>query len=85
MRRTNNQLRLVANSLAASTKLTDTSGNPSESYDWRHMATLRREWQHEEHESEQCERVAVDGDRKLHRQASRFLLTFRAVGIVTTT
>jgi hypothetical protein len=47
MRRTNNQLRLVANSPAASTKLTDTSGNPSESYDWRHMATLRREWQHE--------------------------------------
>ena len=47
MRKTNNQLRLVANSLAASTKLTDTSGNPSESYDWRHMATVRREWQHE--------------------------------------
>jgi hypothetical protein len=27
--------------------LTDTSGNPSESYDWRHMAEVRREWQHE--------------------------------------
>lgn len=47
MRRTNNQLRLVANSLAASAKLTDTSGNPSESYHWRHMAAVRREWQHE--------------------------------------
>jgi len=47
MRRTNSQLALVANSPAASTKLTDTSGNPSESYHWRHMATVRREWQHE--------------------------------------
>ena len=47
MRRTDNQLRLVANSVAASAKLSDTSGNPSESYHWRHMATVRREWQHE--------------------------------------
>jgi hypothetical protein len=47
MRRTNNQLRLVAKSLAASTKGTDTSGNPSETYHWRHMTTVRREWQHE--------------------------------------
>jgi hypothetical protein len=47
MRRTNKQLRPVANSLAASTKRTDTSGNPSESYDWSHMATVLREWQHE--------------------------------------
>ena len=47
MRRTNNQLRLAANSPTASTKLTDTSGNPSESYHLRHMATVRREWQHE--------------------------------------
>ena len=47
MRRTNNQLRLVASSLASSENLTDTSGNPSESYNWRHMATVRREWQHE--------------------------------------
>jgi hypothetical protein len=47
MRRTNNQLTLLSNSLAASAKLTDTSGNPSESYHWRHMATVRRDWQHE--------------------------------------
>lgn len=47
MRRANNQLRLVENSLVASAQLTDTSGNPSESYHWTHMATLRREWQHE--------------------------------------
>ena len=28
-----------------STRLTDTSGNPSESYHWGHMAAVRREWQ----------------------------------------
>ena len=43
----NSQLELIANSPAASTSLTDTSGNPSESYHWRHMAAVRREWQHE--------------------------------------
>jgi hypothetical protein len=47
MRRNNRQLRLIADTPAASTKLTDTSGNPSESYYWRHMAAVRREWQHE--------------------------------------
>ena len=47
MRRNNRQLRLVADTTAVSTKLTDTSGNPSESYNWRHMAAVRREWQHE--------------------------------------
>jgi hypothetical protein len=31
----------------ASTKLTDTSGNPSESYHWGQMAAVRREWQYE--------------------------------------
>ena len=31
----------------ASTKLTDTSGNPSESYDWGQMAAVRQEWQDE--------------------------------------
>ena len=41
------QLRIIARSAAPSTRLTDTSGNPSESYDWRHMAEVRREWQHE--------------------------------------
>ena len=47
MRTTNNQLRIVDNSLAASTKRADTSGNPSESYHWRHMASVLRDWQHE--------------------------------------
>lgn len=41
------QLRIIAVSAAPSAKLTDTSGNPSESYHWRHMAEVRREWQHE--------------------------------------
>ena len=41
------QLRIIAGSPAPSTRLTDTSGNPSESYDWRHMVEVRREWQHE--------------------------------------
>ena len=57
MRRNNRQLRLVAETTPASTKLTDTSGNPSESYNWRHMAAVRGEWRHEfwsprEHEFE---------------------------------
>ena len=47
MRRNNRQLRLIADTPAASTKLTDTSGNPSESYHWTQMAAVRREWQHE--------------------------------------
>jgi hypothetical protein len=47
MRRTHNQLKLVADSPTAAAKLTDTSGNPSESYHWTHMATVRRERQHE--------------------------------------
>ena len=47
--RRNSQLRVIVNSPAPApfTKLTDTSGNPSESYHWRHMAAVRREWQHE--------------------------------------
>lgn len=47
MRRNNRQLRAVVNSPAGPPKLTDTSGNPSESYHWRQMAAVRREWQHE--------------------------------------
>jgi hypothetical protein len=47
MIRTNSQQKIIANSPAASTSLTDTSGNPSESYHWRQMAAVRREWQHE--------------------------------------
>ncbi|MEK6300563.1 MAG: hypothetical protein AABO41_07565 [Acidobacteriota bacterium] len=47
MRRTNRQLRHIANAPTASAILTDTSGNPSESYHWRQMAAVRREWQHE--------------------------------------
>ena len=57
MRRNNRQLRLVADTPAVTTKLTDTSGNPSESYNWRHMAAVHGEWRHEfwrprEHEFE---------------------------------
>jgi hypothetical protein len=47
MRRSNRQLRLMTDDPVASTKLTDTAGNPSESYHWRQMAAVRREWQHE--------------------------------------
>ena len=47
MRKSNSQLRLIANSPMPSTRLTDTSGNPSESYHWGQMAAVRREWQHE--------------------------------------
>jgi hypothetical protein len=47
MRRNNSQLTVIASSPAPFSKLTDTSGNPSESYHWRHMAEVRQEWQHE--------------------------------------
>ena len=47
MLRSNRRFRLIADTTAASTKLTDTSGNPSESYHWRQMAAVRQEWQHE--------------------------------------
>jgi len=47
--RRNTQLRLIADTPADSIniKLTDTSGNPSESYHWPQMAAVRREWRHE--------------------------------------
>jgi hypothetical protein len=47
MRRTNRQLRVIIKSPAPNVNLTDTSGNPSESYNWGHLATLRREWLNE--------------------------------------
>ena len=47
MRKTNSQLRLIVDSPIPSDRLTDTSGNPSETYHWRHMAAVRREWQQE--------------------------------------
>ena len=47
MKRNNSQLRIVADFAAATTNFTDTSGNPSESYHWGHLAALRREWVHE--------------------------------------
>ena len=47
MRRTNIQLKPIVDTTAASTNLTDASGNPSESYDWRQMEAVRREWQNE--------------------------------------
>ena len=47
MRRNNRRLKLIADSAAVSTNLTDTAGNPSESYYWGHLADVRREWMHE--------------------------------------
>jgi len=47
MRRTNRQLRVIPDTPVASTKLTDTAGNPSESYHWSQMAAVRQEWQQE--------------------------------------
>lgn len=47
MGKSNSQLRLIAKSSMPSSRLTDTSGNPSESYHWGHMAAVRREWRDE--------------------------------------
>lgn len=47
MRSNNSQLRLMTDTPVAQTKVTDTSGNPSESYHWGQMAAVRQEWQHE--------------------------------------
>ena len=47
MRRNNRELEVVTDVAAASTNLTDTSGNPSESYHWGHLAAVRRECLHE--------------------------------------
>jgi hypothetical protein len=47
MRKNKNQLKVIARSSSPQTSRTDTSGNPSESYHWGHMATVRREWQHQ--------------------------------------
>ena len=46
MKNIKSQLKLIAGNLAESIRLTDTSGNPSESYNWGHMTAVRREWQH---------------------------------------
>jgi len=42
-----NQLQLIAQNRAPQITGTDTSGNPSESYHWGHMAAVRREWKHQ--------------------------------------
>lgn len=47
MKPNNRQLRLIADTPAVSIKLTDASGDPSESYRWTHMAAVRRELRHE--------------------------------------
>jgi hypothetical protein len=47
MRIANGQLKRIRNRPVPPAHLTDTSGNPSESYYWDHMAAVRREWQHE--------------------------------------
>jgi hypothetical protein len=47
MRRNNTNLKPIADIPSEQTRLTDAAGNPSESYHWRHMAAVRREWEHE--------------------------------------
>ena len=48
MTRNNNQIKLIPITGAlSSTRLTDTAGNPSESFHWSRMAALRQEWQQE--------------------------------------
>ena len=47
MRRNNSQLRIITDSAVPSATLTDTSGNPSESYHPGHMAAVRQEWRQE--------------------------------------
>jgi len=47
MRKKKIQIQVIARIPAPPTRWTDTSGNPSESYHWGHMATVRREWQHQ--------------------------------------
>jgi hypothetical protein len=47
MRNTQRKLKLIDEKRAALTRLTDTCGNPSESYNWRHMAEVRRACQQE--------------------------------------
>jgi hypothetical protein len=46
MKKNKNNLK-IAKKPAPQINCTDTSGNPSESYHWGHMATVRREWQHQ--------------------------------------
>ena len=47
MRRNNRKLKLLAEAATESANLTDTSGNPSESYHWQHLASVRREMLYE--------------------------------------
>jgi hypothetical protein len=47
MRRNQSQIRLIVENSMPVSQLTDTSGSPSESYDWEHMAVVRQEWQNE--------------------------------------
>jgi hypothetical protein len=47
VRNSKRQLRLMPDNPGPSTKQTDTSGNPSETYNWAHLAAVRQEWQHQ--------------------------------------
>lgn len=47
MRKNRRQPGAIAGAPALPIKRTDTSGNPSESYNREHMADVRREWLHE--------------------------------------
>ena len=47
MRKNKGQLKVIDDAPRLPIKRTDTSGNPSESYHWGHMAAVRREWLHQ--------------------------------------
>ncbi len=47
MRKNKIQLKINADAPPLPIIRTDTSGNPSESYHWGHMAAVRREWLHQ--------------------------------------
>jgi hypothetical protein len=44
VRNIKHSLRLNTTGPGPSTRMTDTSGNPSESYHWGHLAMVRQEW-----------------------------------------
>ena len=47
MRKSISQLKGNADAPPLPIKRTETPGNSSESYDWEHMAAVRREWLHQ--------------------------------------
>jgi hypothetical protein len=47
MRKNKGQLKVRASAPTLPIERTDTPGNPSESYNWEHMAAVQREWLHQ--------------------------------------